>query len=154
MGYTTFNTNSPTVRVEVDRDRAQLLGVEPADVYSTLGTYLGPTYVNDFNFAGRTFRVTAQAESQFREKAADIGRFQVRSSTGEMVPISALAQIVDASGPVRMVRHNNFPAIELQGQTPMGVSTGDSLIAMEELAAQILPEGSYEWTEMAYQEKS
>lgn len=153
--YTTFNTNSPTVRVEVDRDRAQLLGVEPADVYSTLGTYLGSTYVNDFNFAGRTFRVTAQAESQFREKAADIGRFQVRSSAGEMVPISALAQIVDASGPVRMVRHNNFPAIELQGQTPMGVSTGDSLIAMEEIAAQVLPEGiSFEWTEMAYQEKS
>lgn len=153
--YTTFNTNSPTVRVEVDRDRAQLLGVEPADVYSTLGTYLGSTYVNDFNFAGRTFRVTAQADAQYRETAADIGRFQVRSSTGEMVPISALAQIINASGPVRMVRHNNFPAIELQGQTPMGVSTGDSLIAMEEIAAQVLPEGiSFEWTEMAYQEKA
>lgn len=153
--YTTFNTNSPTVRVEVDRDRAQLLGVEPADVYSTLGTYLGSTYVNDFNFLGRTFRVTAQADALYRDAAADIGRFQVRSSTGQMVPISAVAEIVDSSGPVRMVRHNNFPAIELSGQTPMGVSTGDSLAAMEEIAAQVLPEGmSYEWTEMAYQEKA
>ncbi|KCZ98969.1 hydrophobe/amphiphile efflux-1 family protein [Hyphomonas polymorpha PS728] len=153
--YTTFDTNSPTVRVEVDRDRAQLLGVEPGDVYSTLGTNLGSTYVNDFNFVGRTFRVTAQADAPFRETAASIGQFQVRSSTGEMVPISAVAQIIDGSGPVRMVRHNIFPAIELNGQTPAGVSTGESLKAMEEIAAQVLPEGvSYEWTEMAYQEKA
>jgi hydrophobe/amphiphile efflux-1 (HAE1) family protein len=153
--YTTFNTDSPTVRVEVDRDRAQLLGVEPADVYATLGTNLGSTYVNDFNFLGRTFRVTAQADAPFRETAGNIGQFQVRSSSGEMVPVSAVAQIVDGSGPVRMVRHNNFPAIELSGQTPAGVSTGASLAAMEEIAAQVLPEGvSYEWTEMAYQEKA
>ena len=153
--YTTFNTNSPTIRVEVDRDRAQLLGVEPGDVYATLGTYLGSTYVNDFNFLGRTFRVTAQADAPFRETAANIGQFQVRSSSGQMVPISAVAQIIDGSGPVRMVRHNNFPAIELNGQTPEGVSTGDSLKAMEEIAAEVLPEGvSYEWTEMAYQEKA
>lgn len=153
--YSTFDTNSPTVRVEVDRDRAQLLGVEPADVYATLGTYLGSTYVNDFNFLGRTFRVTAQADAPFRETAANIGQFQVRSSTGQMVPISAVAQIIDGSGPVRMVRHNNFPAIELSGQTPAGISTGASLAAMEEMAAQILPDGvSYEWTEMAYQEKA
>lgn len=153
--YTTFDSNSPTVRVEVDRDRAQLLGVEPADVYATLGTNLGSTYVNDFNFLGRTFRVTAQADAPFRETAANIGQFQVRSSTGQMVPISAVAQIIDGSGPVRMVRHNNFPAIELSGQTPAGVSTGASLAAMEEMAAQVLPEGiSYEWTEMAYQEKA
>ncbi|MFN7130383.1 MAG: efflux RND transporter permease subunit, partial [Brevundimonas sp.] len=129
--YTTFDTNSPTVRVEVDRDRAQLLGVEPADVYATLGTNLGSTYVNDFNFLGRTFRVTAQADAPFRETAASIGQFQVRSSTGEMVPISAVARIIDGSGPVRMVRHNIFPAIELNGQTPAGVSTGESLKAME-----------------------
>jgi len=153
--YTTFNTNSPTVRVEVDRDRAQLLGVEPGDVYATLGTYLGSTYVNDFNFLGRTFRVTAQADASFREGPANIGQFQVRSSSGQMVPISAVAQIIDGSGPVRMVRHNNFPAIELSGQTPGGVSTGASLAAMEEMAAQVLPEGiGYEWTEMAYQEKA
>ena len=153
--YTTFNTDSPTVRVEVDRDRAQLLGVEPADVYSTLGTNLGSTYVNDFNFLGRTFRVTAQADAPFRETAGSIGQFQVRSSSGEMVPVSAVARIVDGSGPVRMVRHNNFPAIELSGQTPAGVSTGASLAAMEEMAAQVLPDGiSYEWTEIAYQEKA
>ena len=153
--YTTFNTDSPTVRVEVDRDRAQLLGVEPADVYATLGTNLGSTYVNDFNFLGRTFRVTAQADAPFRETAGSIGQFQVRSSSGEMVPVSAVAQIVDGSGPVRMVRHNNFPAIELSGQTPAGVSTGASLAAMEEIAAQVLPDGiGYEWTEIAYQEKA
>lgn len=153
--YTTFNTNSPTIRVEVDRERAQLLGVEPADVYATLGTYLGSTYVNDFNFLGRTFRVTAQADAPYRGDPASISQFHVRSASGEMVPISAVADIVDGSGPVRMVRHNNFPAVELNGQTPPGMSTGASLQAMEEIAAAVLPEGiGYEWTEMAYQEKA
>ena len=153
--YTTFDTSSPRLRVDVDRERAFQLGVAPSEIYATLGTYLGSTYVNDFNFLGRTVRVTAQADAPFRDEAADVGQLQVRSSSGEMVPLSAVARIIDDTGPVRVVRHNLFPAIELQGQTPPGVSTGEALAAMEELAAQILPEGvSYEWTEIAYQQKA
>lgn len=153
--YTTFNTGSPRVRVDVDRDRAQRIGVDPSAVYRTLGVYLGGSYVNDFNFLGRTFRVMAQADASSRDDIADIGRLRVRSSTGEMVPISAVATVSADSGPVRVVRHNILSAVEVQGSTPAGMSTSQSLAAMEEIAAAVLPQGfSYEWTELAYQEKA
>tara|TARA_R110000868_G_scaffold2384_5_gene17673 strand:+ start:32047 stop:35241 length:3195 start_codon:yes stop_codon:yes gene_type:complete len=153
--YTSFNTGSPRVRVDVDRDRAQRIGVDPAAVYQTLGIYLGSSYVNDFNFLGRTFRVMAQADAPFRDDVADIGRLRVRSSSGEMVPISAVATVSPDSGPVRVVRHNIFPAVEVQGSTPPGMSTSQSLQAMEEIADRVLPDGfGYEWTELAYQEKA
>ncbi|WP_417476853.1 efflux RND transporter permease subunit [Maricaulis sp.] len=153
--YTTFNTGSPRVRVDVDRERAQRIGVDPSAVYQTLGVYLGGSYVNDFNFLGRTFRVMAQADAASRDDIADIGRLRVRSSTGEMVPISAVATVTADSGPVRVVRHNILSAVEVQGSTPPGMSTSQSLEAMEEIAAAVLPQGySYEWTELAYQEKA
>ncbi|MDP9422769.1 MAG: multidrug efflux RND transporter permease subunit [Pseudomonadota bacterium] len=153
--FSLFNTGSPRIEAEVDRDRAQLVGVEPSQVYAALGTYLGSTYVNDFNLLGRTFRVTAQAEAAARDDLADVGRLQVRSSTGEMVPISAVATFRYGSGPVQVTRYNNYPAAELQGQTPPGVASGDSLRTMEELAAKNLPPGfSFEWTGLAFQQKA
>tara|TARA_R110000868_G_scaffold11644_6_gene56968 strand:+ start:46690 stop:49881 length:3192 start_codon:yes stop_codon:yes gene_type:complete len=153
--YTSFNTGSPRIRVDVDRDRAQRIGVDPAAVYQTLGIYLGGSYVNDFNFLGRTFRVMAQADAPFRDDVADIGRLQVRSLSGEMVPISAVATVTPDSGPIRVVRHNIFLSVEVQGSTPPGMSTSESLTAMEEIADAVLPPGfSYEWTELAYQEKA
>jgi hydrophobe/amphiphile efflux-1 (HAE1) family protein len=153
--FSTFNTGSPRVEADVDRDRAQLLGVQPQQVYEALGTYLGSSYVNDFNLLGRTFRVTAQAEPTARDDIADIGRLQVRSSTGEMVPLSAVATLRNDSGPARVVRYNMFPAVELQGQAAPGVSSGAALGTMEGLAAKTLPQGfSYEWTGLAYQEKA
>ena len=153
--FSTFNTGSPRVRADVDRDRAQLLGVQPSQVYEALGTYMGSTYVNDFNLLGRTFRVTAQAEPAARDDIADIGRLQVRSSSGAMVPLSSVATLHDDSGPSRVVRFNLFPAVELQGQAAAGISSGDALTAMEQLAAQTLPQGmSYEWTGLALQEKA
>ncbi len=152
--FSLFNTGTPRIEAEVDRDRAQLLGVQPTQVYQALGTYLGSTYVNDFNLLGRTFRVTAQAEATARDDLADVGRLQVRSSTGAMVPLSAVATFRYGSGPVQVTRYNNYPAAELQGQTPPGVASGDSLRAMEELAAQTLPPGfAYEWTGLAYQQQ-
>ncbi len=152
--FSLFNTGSPRIEAEVDRDRAQLLGVQPTQVYQALGTYLGSTYVNDFNLLGRTFRVTAQAEAAARDDLADVGRLQVRSSTGAMVPLSAVATFRYGSGPVQVARYNNYPAAELQGQTPPGVASGDSLRAMEELAAQNLPPGfAYQWTGLAYQQQ-
>jgi hydrophobe/amphiphile efflux-1 (HAE1) family protein len=153
--FSLFNTGSPRIQADVDRDRAQLLGVQPAQVYEALGTYLGSTYVNDFNLLGRTFRVTAQAEPTARDDLSDIGRLQVRSATGAMVPLSSVATLRNDSGPSRVVRYNLFPAVELQGQAAPGVSSGDALRVMGELAGQALPPGmSYEWTGLAYQEQA
>jgi hydrophobe/amphiphile efflux-1 (HAE1) family protein len=152
--FSLFNTASPRVEAEVDRDRAELLGVQPQQVYDALGTYLGSTYVNDFNLLGRTFRVTAQAEAAARDDLADVGRLQVRSSGGDMVPLSAIATFRYGSGPVQVTRYNNYPAAELQGQTPPGIASGQSLRAMENIAARSLPPGfGYEWTGIAYQEQ-
>jgi hydrophobe/amphiphile efflux-1 (HAE1) family protein len=153
--FSLFNTGSPRIFADVDRDKAQMLGVDPSQVYAALGTYLASTYVNDFNFLGRTFRVTAQAEPTARAKIEDVGRLQVRSTSGEMVPLSSVATFRDDSGPTRVVRYNMFPAVELQGAAASGVSSGAALTAMEGLAAKTLPAGfSYEWTGLAYQEKA
>ncbi|MDT9598887.1 efflux RND transporter permease subunit [Sphingosinicella rhizophila] len=151
--FSLFNTGSPRIVADVDRDRAQLLGVQPNQVYDALGTYLGSTYVNDFNMLGRTFRVTAQAEPTARDDLADVGRLQVRSVSGEMVPLSSVATLRHDSGPSRVVRYNMLPAVELQGAAAPGVSSGAALAAMEQLAAEKLPPGfTYEWTGLAYQE--
>jgi multidrug efflux pump subunit AcrB len=129
--------------------------VQPSQVYEALGTYLGSTYVNDFNLLGRTFRVTAQAEPTARDDLADIGRLQVRSSSGQMVPLAAVATLRNDSGPARVVRYNLFPAVELQGQGAPGVSSGDALRTMEQLAGKTLPQGmTYEWTGLAYQQQA
>ncbi|MEO7178094.1 MAG: multidrug efflux RND transporter permease subunit [Allosphingosinicella sp.] len=153
--FSLFNTGSPRIQADVDRDRAQLLGVQPSQVYEALGTYMGSTYVNDFNLFGRTFRVTAQAEPAARDDLADIGRLQVRSSSGAMVPLASVATLRNDSGPSRVVRYNLFPAVELQGAAAPGVSSGAALEAMEGIAAKTLPAGfSYEWTGLAFQEKA
>ncbi len=152
--FSMFNTGTPRVIADVDRDRALMMGVQPAEVFNTLGVYLGSSYVNDFNMLGRTFRVTAQAEPTSRDDLADIANLRVRSASGAMVPIGSVATLRDDSGPSRVVRYNLFPATELQGQAAPGVSSGEAIAFMETLAAQTLPDGfGYEWTELALQEK-
>ncbi|NBW08084.1 MAG: multidrug efflux RND transporter permease subunit [Caulobacteraceae bacterium] len=153
--FSTYNTASPRIAADVDRDRALMLGVQPSAVFNTLGIYLGSSYINDFNMAGRTYRVTAQAEPAYRDDLADIANLKVKSTSGAMVPIGSLANLRQDSGPSRIVRFNLFPAAELQGQGAPGVSSGQAIGQMEQLAAATLPPGfSYEWTELAYQEKS
>jgi hydrophobe/amphiphile efflux-1 (HAE1) family protein len=153
--FTLFNTGSPRVAADIDRDRAQLFGVQPAQIYEALGTYLGSTYINDFNLFGRTLRVTAQAEPAARDDLSDIGQLQVRSSTGAMVPLASVATLRPDSGPTRVVRYNQFPAVELQGQAAPGVSSGVALATMEDIAARTLPPGfDTEWTGLAFQEQS
>ena len=153
--FTLFNTGSPRIEATVDRIKAQQMGVNPRDVYQTLAIYLGSSYVNDFNYLGRTFRVVAQAEPSARDDLSDIGALRVRSANGGMVPISSVATLEYGSGPSRVVRFNMFPAAELQGSAAPGVATGDALPAMEQLAAQVLPPGfSGEWTDLAYQQKA
>ena len=153
--FTLFNTGTPRVFADIDREKAQQLGVTPDEVFSTLQTYLGSSYVNDFNLFGRTYRVTAQADAPFRHAPADIVNLKMRSASGAMVPVGSVATLKDDSGPYRVVRHNLYPAAELQGDRLPGFSSGQSLGAMEGLAAKKLPSGfSYEWTELAYQEKT
>jgi hydrophobe/amphiphile efflux-1 (HAE1) family protein len=153
--FSLFNTSTPRIRADVDRDKAQLLGVQPQQVFDAIGTYVGSTYVNDFNLLGRTFRVTAQAEPRSRDDLNDVARLQVRSSSGEMVPLSAVASFHRDSGSSRVVRYNMMPAVELQGAAAPGVSSGDALAAMEALAARTLPPGyGFEWTGLALQQKA
>ncbi|MGI4881249.1 MAG: efflux RND transporter permease subunit, partial [Janthinobacterium lividum] len=153
--FTLYNTGTPRLFANIDREKAQQLGVAPSDVFATLQTYLGSSYVNDFNLFGRTFRVTAQADAPFRHSPADIVNLKMRSASGQMVPIGSVATLSNDSGPYRVVRHNLYPAAELQGDTKPGFSSGQALKAMEDLAAKTLPEGfGYEWTELAYQQKT
>ena len=152
--FSTYNTGSPRIAADVDRDRALMMGVQPGDVFNTLGVYLGSSYVNDFNYLGRTFRVTAQAEPSARDDIADIAALETRSASGAMVPIGSIATLREESGPSRIVRYNLFPAAELQGQASPGVSSGEAIARMEALAQATLPPGfSYEWTGLALQEK-
>ena len=152
--FTLFNTKTPKLFAEIDRVRAQMFHVPAERVFQTLEVYMGSTFINDFNFLNRTFRVTAQAMGEFRQNAASIANFKTRNDLGEMVPIGAVAKIRDISGPYRVARYNLFPAAEVQGNVAPGTSTGTALAAMEKLAGQNLTEGfGYEWTELAYQQK-
>ncbi len=153
--FTLFNTGTPRIYADMDRQKAEQLGVQPSDVFATLQTYLGSTYVNDINLFGRTYRVTAQADAQYRAQPSDIVNLKVRSATGGMVPIGSVATLKDDAGPYRVVRHNLYPTAELQGDTKPGFSSGQALNAMEELATKTLPDGfGFEWTELAYQQKT
>jgi len=152
--FTTFNTRTPKVYADIDRVRAEMLGVNTDDVFQTLEVYLGSQYVNDFNFLGRTYRVMAQADGNFRQDLHAIGQLKTRNANGEMVPLSSVASFRDITGPYRVEHFNIFPAAAIQGGVEPGYSTGYGLAAMERLAQENLPEGySYSWTEIAYQEK-
>ncbi|MFZ5728848.1 MAG: efflux RND transporter permease subunit [Pseudomonadota bacterium] len=153
--FNQFNTGAPRVTADVDRQKALLMGVQPADVFQTLGTYLGSTYVNDFNMLGRTFRVTAQAEPSGRSQVSDIANLKVRTASGGLAPLGTVATLRDDAGPARVVRFNLFPSAEVLGNAAPGVSSGEALAEMERMAVETLPPGmSFEWTELAYQEKA
>jgi hydrophobe/amphiphile efflux-1 (HAE1) family protein len=153
--FSLYNTGTPRLFADIDRDKAQLLGVSPSSVFDTLSVYLGSSYVNDFNLFGRTYRVTAQADAPYRGNPTDVINLRVRSASGQMVPLGSVITLKDASGPYRVVRHNLYPAAELQGDRLPGFSSGQALGTMEGLADKLLPSGfDYEWTELAYQEKT
>ena len=123
------------------------------NVFDTLRIYLGSAYVNDFNAFGRTYRVTAQADAPYRIDQAKIAQLKVRSANGAMVPLGSLATSREIAGPQRIPRYNLYPAIEMQGTTAPGVSSGEGIQIMSDLASRILPDGiSYEWTDLTYQE--
>ena len=152
--FSLFNTRTPRIYADLDRVRAQMLNVSAEDMFQTLEVYLGSAYVNDFNFLGRTFRVTAQADGPFRQNTDDIADLRTRNSLGEMVPIGSVAAFRDTTGPTRVPRFNLYAAAEVQGNVAPGIATGDALLLMEELAEQTLPDGfGYAWTELSYQER-
>jgi HAE1 family hydrophobic/amphiphilic exporter-1 len=152
--FTTFNTRTPKIYADIDRVRAEMLGVNTDDVFQTLEVYLGSQYVNDFNFLGRTYRVMAQADGDFRQDLHAIGQLKTRNAKGEMVPLSSVASFRDITGPYRIEHFNLFPAAAVQGGTAPGYSTGYGLAAMDRLAAATLPDGyAAQWTEISYQEQ-
>jgi len=151
--YTFFDTGTPRVRADIDRDKAQILGVSPSRVFETLQVYLGSAFVNDFNLLGRTYRVTAQADAPFRDSASDIANLQTRSDNGSMVPLGSVATLSDTTGPYRVTRYNLAPAVAVDGDTAPGYSTGQSLMTMKQVADETLSRGfDHEWTGIAYQQ--
>lgn len=152
--FTFYNSGTPRIYADVDRTRAEMLEVPVQNVIDTLEIYLGSRYINDFNFLNRTYRVIAQADGQFRDEVEDIAKLRTRSENGAMVPIGSIATFKEITGPIRVPHYNLYPAIEVQGSTAAGYSSGESLAIMEQLLADTLPDGiSYEWTELALQEK-
>jgi multidrug efflux pump subunit AcrB len=152
--HTFFNTKTPRIYTDIDRRKADLLGVPPERVFEALSVYLGSSFVNDFNLLGRTYHVTAQADAPYRETTADIANLKTRSDSGAMVPIGSVATFSDKTGPYRVTRYNLFPATEIDGDTAPGYSSGQTLAAMDKLAdAQLQGGYGHEWTGIAYQQK-
>jgi hydrophobe/amphiphile efflux-1 (HAE1) family protein len=153
--FSLFETNTPQLYVDIDRERVERLGVPVSEVFSALEIYLGSAFVNDFSYLGRTFRVTAQADAPFRMTPDDIGRIRVKNASGDMVPLSSVVTFKYQSGPSRVPRYNLYPAADLLGSAAPGFSSGAAIASMEKLATEILPDGiSFEWTELAYQQKT
>jgi multidrug efflux pump len=151
--FSSFQVNVPQLYADVDRTRARQLGVPVTEIFDTMQVYLGSLYVNDFNRFGRTYSVRVQADAPFRARAEDVGLLKVRSSGGDMVPLSALMSVRPSAGPERAMRYNGFLAADLNGRAAPGVSSGQAQQAIERIAASTLPPGiSYEWTELTYQE--
>ncbi|MFI4973330.1 MAG: efflux RND transporter permease subunit [Caulobacterales bacterium] len=152
--FATFNTRTPRIHADIDREKAEILGVKDSAVFTTLQTYLGSTFINDFNLLGHTFQVLAQADAPFRNDETRLAELQTRSTSGAMVPLGSVVNLSHTTGPYRVLRYNLFPGAEIQGDTAPGHSSGEAIARMEQLATELLPAGyGYEWTELAYQEK-
>ncbi|MBZ4407062.1 multidrug efflux RND transporter permease subunit [Myxococcus sp. XM-1-1-1] len=152
--FTAFNANTPLLDVDVDRQKAKALGVPIEQIFGTMQVYMGSQYVNDFNYANRTYRVYTQAEQQFRDSPQDIGAFYVRSDSGDMIPLESLVKVTPTVS-AQVIRHYNlFRSAEINGQPAPGVSSGQAIEAMEALAAQNLPQGmAAEWTGISLEQK-
>ena len=154
QAFTLFNTHTPQLYADIDRTKAELLGVPVTRVFDTLSDYMGSAYINDFNLLGRTYRVTAQADNPFRLTPRDVANLKTRNVDGDMVPIGSVATFRDITGPFRVPRYNLYPAAEVQLNLRRGFSTGQGIAAVEKIAAERLAPGfAFEWTEIALQEE-
>jgi len=153
--YTTYSASTPQINLKLDRERAQALGISISDIFSAMQTALGGAYTNDFNLFGRTWQVKVQAEAADRSKVNDVFRIRVRSASGELVPLQAVANIEMVTAPSSVVRYNNLRSVVVNGAPAPGYSSGDAIAAMEKLATRTLPAGyGFEWTGTALQEKA
>ena len=151
---TLWRPGTPQLYVDVDRERARAMGVNVNEVFDTLSASLGTYYVNDFNKFGRTWQVLMSADAQYRKSPTDIGNMYVRSNKGEMIPISAFAKVEFSQGPETLERFNNLPAVKLLGSGAPGVSSGEAIKAIEDIAAEVLPDDfSYDFSGASFQEK-
>jgi multidrug efflux pump subunit AcrB len=154
QAFTLFNTRTPQIFADIDRTKAEMIGVPISRVFETMSIYLGSVFVNDFNILGRTYRVMAQADNPHRLTLRDLSELKMRSATGEMTPLGAIATFRDTTGAFRVPRYNLYPAAEVQLNLERGVSSGQGIAMVEALAAKALPQGfAFEWTEIALQEK-
>ncbi|HSC32215.1 MAG TPA: efflux RND transporter permease subunit [Gemmatimonadaceae bacterium] len=151
--YTSYQINVPQLFADVDRDRVKQQGVELSDLFQTLQIYLGSVYVNDFNRFGRTYQVMAQADAPYRATAEDIAQLKVKNNKGDMVPLGSLIDVKPSFGPDQVMHYNAYPSADINGGPAPGVSSGQAVATMEQLAQETLPNGiGYEWTELTYQQ--
>jgi hydrophobic/amphiphilic exporter-1 (mainly G- bacteria), HAE1 family len=153
--FSTYAANTPQIYLDINRNKAQVLGVKISDIFAALQSTLGTFYINDFNVFGRTWQVNIQADTPFRQRTDDISKIYVRNARGDMVPLPALAQVQFVLGPQTVVRYNGYRGAVVNGAAKPGYSSGQALAAMERVSAATLPPGySFEWTGTAFQEKA
>ncbi|WP_040240353.1 efflux RND transporter permease subunit [Chromohalobacter japonicus] len=156
MSYpiTSYQANVPQLDAEVDRLKAKTQGVAVSDLFDTLQTYLGSTYVNDFNNFGRTWQVIAQADAPYRDSVKDIARLRTRNAQGEMVPIGSMIDIHQSFGPDPVLRFNGYPAADLAGEAdPRVLSSPQAMSVLSDIGERVLPDGiDFEWTDLSYQQ--
>ncbi len=151
--FSTYTATTPSIFLDIDRVKAQALGVSIGSIFDTLGATLGGTYINNFNIFGRVWQVNIEGEAQDRRQASDIDQIYVRNKTNEMVPMASLAAARTVLGPQIITRYNNYRAISVQGSPAAGISSGTALQTMADISATTLPSGyGFEWTGTAYQE--
>ncbi|MGL4285497.1 MAG: efflux RND transporter permease subunit [Phreatobacter sp.] len=151
--FSSFQINVPQLYADIDRTKIRQLGVGLTDVFDTMQIYLGSLYVNDFNRFGRTYSVRVQADAQYRARADDVGQLQVRSGSGQMIPLAAVLKVNASAGPERAMRYNGFATADINGGATPGFSTGEAQAVVQRIAQETLPRGiSFEWTDLTYQE--
>ena len=151
----TFSANVPQLFADIDRDKVKRSNIPLSDVFDTLQTYLGSTYVNDFNKFGRTYQVRVQADNRFRIEADDIRRLEVRNANGDMTPVGGFVSIKETVGPQMITRYNLYPAAPITGEPGPGYSSGQALDLIQQLIADKTPgdRDTFDWTGISYQEK-
>ncbi|MBV9735349.1 MAG: efflux RND transporter permease subunit, partial [Acidisphaera sp.] len=153
--FSTFTASNPSIYLDIDRDKAQALGLNMSDVFTALGATLGGVYINNFNLYGRTWQVNLEGDAADRADTSDIWKIYVRNRAGTMVPVRSIASLRIVLGPQVITRFNNYRAISINGGPAPGVSSGTALTAMQEVSAKTLPPGyQFEWTGTAYQEQA
>jgi multidrug efflux pump subunit AcrB len=151
--FSLFEASTPQLYLDIDRTKAQMLGINIPDVFAALQVYIGSAYVNDFNLLGKTWRVMVQADAPYRKSNEDLLKLRVRNSRGDTVPLGSFSTVSDIAGPYRVPRYNLYPAAELDGNAAPGYSQGQGIEIMEKLARETLPQGfTFEWTTLALQQ--